>query len=130
MKLELSPDTTVKKINIEFQKQFPFLKIQVVQHQHKQGESSLLDTAIVNHTALKQIPDYRPGTINFAPSDSVGEVEQRFWKSCRLAVQIFRKSGTVWLETAQTDNLSLEKQNAMGDDRMQELRYNSFSLFW
>jgi len=41
----------------------------------------------------------------------VSEVEQLFQDVYGLSVQVFRKSGTIWLETTATDDWTLNKQN-------------------
>ena len=42
---------------------------------------------------------------------TVGDLEQRFQDVYGLSVQVFRKSGKVWLETTVTDNWTLDEQN-------------------
>lgn len=49
---------------------------------------------------------------------TVSELEQHFADVYGLSVQVFRKSGEVWLETTTTDNWSLEKQNQEAIDLM------------
>ena len=41
----------------------------------------------------------------------VAELENAFAKSFGFAVQVFRKSGNVWLQTTATDDWTLEEQN-------------------
>ncbi|MBK8556702.1 MAG: hypothetical protein IPL65_13445 [Lewinellaceae bacterium] len=36
-------------------------------------------------------------------------------EQCGLHVQLFRKSGSLWLETSRTDQLTLAQQNAKGE---------------
>ena len=42
------------------------------------------------------------------------QVERLFESELGLHVQIFRKSGSIWLETSVTDDLTLDQQNAKG----------------
>ena len=66
-------------------------------------------------TSLKEInKNFRPGMIKINSMDTVQELEQRFQKKFDLSVQVYRRMGDIYLETAQTDSLSLEKQNNMG----------------
>ena len=44
----------------------------------------------------------------------VSELEKLFKDKFKLAVQVFRKSGNLWLETTMTDNWSLLQQNNHG----------------
>ena len=50
------------------------------------------------------------------------ELEERFEKDFGLHVQVFRKSGNIWLETSVSDDLTLAQQNEKGknDDSIQQ----------
>lgn len=47
---------------------------------------------------------------------SVADLEQLFEQEFGLHVQVLRKEGNFWVETAFTDNLSLQEQNAMSPE--------------
>ncbi len=51
------------------------------------------------------------GTININGVMKVAELESAFSKTFGLAVQVFRKSGNVWLQTTATDEWTLAAQN-------------------
>jgi hypothetical protein len=114
MKIFLSSESNLRDINKEFQRVFPLLKLKFYRHSHEQGESSVLDALISNREALKNISDLVPAYINIDPMDTVAEVEKRFQDRFGLPVQIFRRAGDVWVETVQTDDLTLQKQHCMG----------------
>jgi hypothetical protein len=63
------------------------------------------------------------------PSDTVAYFEQFFQNELGMPVQVFRKAGDTWLETIQTDHLTLLKQNAMGFESARRIRFNAFTLF-
>ena len=44
----------------------------------------------------------------------VNKLENIFKDQFNLAVQVFRKSGNLWLETTMTDNWTLQQQNNHG----------------
>ena len=46
----------------------------------------------------------------------VNELEKIFKDRFNLAVQVFRKSGNLWLETTMTDNWTLQQQNNHGGE--------------
>ena len=52
--------------------------------------------------------------IKFNPDDTVAELEQRFQRNFGLPVQVCRQMGEVYVETVETDDLSLRQQNSMG----------------
>jgi hypothetical protein len=45
---------------------------------------------------------------------TVNYLEQTFSNTYGLGVQVFRKAGHNWLETIETDSLTLEEQNLLG----------------
>jgi hypothetical protein len=51
----------------------------------------------------------------------VSKVEMGFQESFGISVQVFRKSGKVWLETSATDCWTLEEQNEQGAFMAQEI---------
>jgi hypothetical protein len=51
------------------------------------------------------------GKIDIGSGRTVASVEYDFFRILGLCVQIFRKSGNLWLETIQTDHWTLQQQN-------------------
>jgi hypothetical protein len=115
MEIFLSSESSIKEINKEFTKFFPCLKLEFYPRKHKPGETSLLEHRFSERTSLKEInKNFVPGMIKFNLFDSVADLEQRFQKHFDLSIQVFRRTGEIWVETVQTDNLSLQVQNHMG----------------
>lgn len=56
------------------------------------------------------------GNITITPHMTVNNLEQTFGDIYGLSVQVFRKSGNAWLETIETDGLTLEEQNKIGEE--------------
>jgi hypothetical protein len=52
----------------------------------------------------------------------VHEFEKAMESTFGLHVQVFRKSGNVWLETSATDGWTLDEQNDEGHSLQQQLR--------
>ncbi|MDZ4795971.1 MAG: hypothetical protein SGI83_16950 [Bacteroidota bacterium] len=115
MLLHIAPNRLISDIQQEFNKMFPFLKIeffnkrslsrgdfsakQLLPKSQKVGDSQL---AISN------------GDISIEEEMKVSELENIFKDQFSLAVQVFRKSGNLWLETTMTDNWTLLQQNNHG----------------
>jgi hypothetical protein len=115
MNLFISSERTVREINREFKRMLPLLKLAYYGHKHGQEESSTFDHIVPEHVLVKAIAHtIKPGVIEINSFDTVAELEQRFQNYFGLPVQVYRKTGDVWIETVQTDNLSLEKQNNIG----------------
>ena len=130
MKLSISKKTTVKEVKDQFSALFPFLKLVFFQYNHAEGERSIPAHQLPENSVLADyLPTLKEGSFHFSPSDSVGEFEQRLQQEHGLPVQVFRKSGNVWLETVQTDNLSLDQQNGKGKAASQPAKFNLHTLF-
>jgi hypothetical protein len=115
MHLHIAPNLLIGEIQKEFNEAFPFLKIeffktrsfsrseymahQIISSQHKIGDGQLAIT---------------DGDIEIAEEMKVKELEKIFKDQFSLAVQVFRKSGNLWLETTMTDNWTLQQQNDHG----------------
>lgn len=115
MHLYISPNRLISDIQKEFTKVFPFLKLEffnnktfsrsdfqaqkIIPHNRKIGDSQLIKTE---------------GDIKIEEEMKVKELEKIFKEEFNLAVQVFRKSGTMWLETTMTDNWTLQQQNNHG----------------
>lgn len=130
MQLILYEQTRVKEIKKRFASSFPFLKLEFFRHNHRDQQSSFMEEKVSDGTLLAAAtPYFKQGIFSFEPSMSVSEFEQRMQDEHGLPVQVFRKSGNIWLETIQTDNLELQEQNTMGEESSKTVRFNINTLF-
>jgi hypothetical protein len=125
MKLQLLKDTTIREVKKQFQTIFKSLKLEFFTMSHVAGESSALMDRLRLSAASKT---FREGEFLFKGTDTVADFEKRLQVELGLSVQVFRKSGSIWIETVQTDNLSLEKQNTL-DAPTAPARFNLNTLF-
>lgn len=112
--MKLVIDKTQKLITIqnEFQKQFPFLKIEFYKHTHSLGLGSPKKNTLNSELTIGDVKKNNlSGTIKINGLMKVAELESAFFVTFGLAVQVFRKSGKVWLQTTATDDWTLEEQN-------------------
>ena len=129
MELLLSNETPIRRINREFQKYFPYLKIEFFRHKHKAGETSEWETGFSEYSVLEEIGGpIKTGVIKIDPADTIADIEKRFQNDFGLPVQVYRKTGDLWIETTHTDHLTLEKQNKIGESACRP-RYNIHTLF-
>lgn len=112
MELIINDDVYIETIQEKFNRCFPFLKLEFFSKKHKKGEGTSKNNL---QKAGSKIADCRKikrsGVIKISGREKVAELEQMFQDSFGLSVQVFRKSGKVWLETTSTDDWTLEKQN-------------------
>jgi hypothetical protein len=107
MTILISDNRKVVEIQQEFTESFPYLKLGFFCRPHK--ELSDLQTIGECRTV------HNKGHLNISAAMTVSELEQEFHERYGLRVQVFRKSGQVWLETTVTDGWTLEKQNSQGE---------------
>ncbi len=116
MKITINDNRKISAIQEEFNTEFPYLKIEFFTKPNKQGGSS--PKKIIKH-ASKTLGECRTihnkGHITINPKMTVVDLEQRFGDVYGLGVQVFRKSGKIWLETTVTDGWTLEEQNSQGE---------------
>lgn len=115
MKLKIDDNKKISVIQKEFNEAFPYLKLEFFEHPHAKGTGSpkkqmknpmlTLEECRKKHTA---------GNLIITESQSVGQVEKSFYDIFGLPVQVFRKSGKLWLETTITDDWTLKQQNDQG----------------
>ncbi len=114
MNLHIAPNRLICDIQEEFNKVFPFLKIEFFNN--KLSRTDFSAKQILPHT--KKIGDSQvvisDGTIEIDEKMKVNELETILKEQFSLAVQVFRKSGNLWLETTMTDNWTLHQQNNHG----------------
>ena len=117
MKIIINDHRKIFAIQEEFQKLFPFLKIEFFAKPHKVGAPSA--KKLMKHSS-KTLGECRvihtKGTITITPHMTVADLEQNFNDVYGLSVQVFRKSGKAWLETSVTDRWTLEQQNKLGEE--------------
>lgn len=100
----------------EFNHLFPYLNLEIFSKPHKAGEGSAKKIMASNTKTLGEFRSkHNSGTMNITPEMTVAELEQQFADVYGLSVQVFRKSGKIWLETTVTDSWTLEKQNTEGE---------------
>jgi hypothetical protein len=116
MKITINDRRKIHSIQEEFNKEFPYLKIEFFSKPHKPGGAS--SPKIMKSTS-KSLGECRTihnkGVVTITPTMTVNDLEQRFSDVYGLSIQVFRKSGKVWLETTVTDGWTLEEQNRQGE---------------
>lgn len=116
MKIVINDRRKIHAIQEDFNKQFPYLKLEFFSKPHKVGGASPKKIMTVSSKTLGECRTiHNPGTMTITPQMTVADLEQNFSDVYGLSVQVFRKSGKIWLETTITDKWTLEEQNRQGE---------------
>lgn len=112
----------IETIQKEFHLNFPYLKLEFFSRQHKPGTGSPRKQKLNEKTLGECRTIHKKGNIFISPAMTVNDLEQAFSSMYGLNVQVFRKSGKVWLETTATDAWTLEEQNRQGEELSKNAR--------
>ncbi len=117
MKIFIDDNKTLAEIQREFGKEFPYLKIEFFETPHNKAKALPKSKMYPNARTVGSCRKvHNTGEISISKNELVEKLEQDFWDNFGLSVQVFRKSGTLWIETSLTDSWSLERQNREGHE--------------
>lgn len=113
--MKISADKKLIDIQKEFGEKFPSLKIEFYPGRHAAGEGSPADQTLNPELTIGAVRTvHKEGDLRISGDMEVRQLEQKFYEDYGLNVQVFRKSGHLWMQTSATDHWSLEKQNRKG----------------
>jgi len=115
MNLHVSNLRTVAEVKADFNRFFPYLRLEFTKNngQSSNGNTTkerIPDDLIIGSIRVKK----NEGEIEFSENSTVQEFESLFFDKFGLNVQVYRRSGNIWLETTMTDNWTLRMQNEHG----------------
>ncbi len=116
MKMHIKPSNNIGDLNAAFREEFPYLKLAFFSKPHHAYKGTAAKFLLTDPSlSVKDMnPNAHEGDIFIEEDMPTWQVERLFESEFGLHVQIFRKSGSIWLETSVTDDLTLEQQNAKG----------------
>jgi len=117
MELKIDSSRHIWEIQQDFNGAFEYLKLEFFSKPHSANQPSPIKKIVSNQAYIK---DIIKTPINYSiPIDenmSVTALEKLFTDNLGLSVQVFRKSGNIWLETTMTDSWTLKQQNDHGKE--------------
>ena len=111
----ITDEKRLADIQLEFQEKFPALKLEFYSAPHQVGTGSTnqeLLPATAEIGTVRRI--HKSGDLSINGHLKVKTLEQLFFEQYGLNVQVFRKSGDIWLQTTSTDEWTLTEQNNRG----------------
>lgn len=113
--LTIDRESTIRNLQDQFNALFQYLKIEFFSEAHAVGKLNARSKMIA---ANKRIGDIQHlsniGLYEINADQPVSKFESDLEKEYGLYVQVFRKSGSIWLETSATDSWTLNQQNEEG----------------
>jgi hypothetical protein len=117
MTIQVTTDRLIEDIQKDFSYVFPYLKIEFFRKgtRYKQNKQRTISLP-VHQTIGSVFKNNRRGTILVTSSMTVRELEKNCDEQFGITVQLYRRSGTLWLETSMTDNWTMQQQNDRGSE--------------
>lgn len=110
--INITDNKTIEEIREEFQGHFPFLKLEFYSAEHQSGQGSGNDALLDPSMSIGEArTKHNAGEVSIHGNQKVSTLETTFHDTYGLNVQVFRKSGDLWLQTTTTDEWTLSEQN-------------------
>ena len=110
MNILIAKEKSIGDIRKEFSQLYPFLKIEFYKTEESRGVTRRVKLDDEFH-----LTENGAISIDISKHRSIALVKKDFLTISKLIAQVYRKSGTVWVETSHTDSWSLEHQNFEGE---------------
>lgn len=112
MTIQILKNRFIGDVQADFERAYPFLRLDFYKKANgKPAESKL---KLSKSIPLSVTGMHQEGELSVHDAMTVGELEEIFNNQFGAAVQVSRRSGSIWLETTMTDNWTLKQQNDHG----------------
>jgi hypothetical protein len=110
MDISIDNKKMASQVKEEFNSGFPLLKIEFFRKGHIEGQANKKSDIISDDVMISDLSNGNEGVLKIGEHITVSELENAFSDRFGLNVQVFRRSGKIWLETTTTDHLTLKEQ--------------------
>jgi hypothetical protein len=113
MEIIVNEKSSLSQVKKDFHNRFPYLKVEFFKQTQPNDDTSFLEQIINHELEIVDLKAKMPSDgIIISGMTTVKELEQKFNDVFGLNIQVFRKSGTVWIQTTVTDSWTLTEQNS------------------
>ena len=110
--MQIHPNDSIQQLQDRFQAVFPLLQLRFYRAGHQLKEASAQRDEIVD--SQRQLSSINPNLeaceIPVHPQTTAGTLEMEFARLLGLHVQVVRKAGKEWIQTTNTDEWALQRQ--------------------
>ena len=122
MLLKIERNMTIDQVNHNLHTKFPYLKLVFFKQDNNNEEDNSENRITALYTPLIDIyPNLRNALINLNGNLQVRNLETKINEITGARVQVFRRSGNVWLETLTTDNKTLADLNKIASNTLNKI---------
>jgi hypothetical protein len=116
MEIIVHAEKTLAEIAQEFHRKFPYLKLEFFAVPHAAGAATPGGARLPQELTVAEAGHAsRQEPVSISGHMQVSALEQAFQAHFGIGVQVLRRSGPLWLQTAATDGWTLSKQNQEGE---------------
>ena len=118
MELTITPNMTIAEVQAQFSARYPHLKIEFYSKPHDPSEGTPDQFRLEASKTIDQVTGERVvGEVSLHGNMKTSTLEETLEQELGLYVQVFRKSGNVWLQTTKTDSWTLAEQERNAAER-------------
>ncbi len=108
----ITDSKTIREVQKEFNKKFPFLMLEFYKEAHTAKEGSPDSIKWGSEESIGSIRKiHNTGDLSIGDDQKISELESNLLEQYGLSAQVFYKSGNLWLQTTATDEWTLKQQN-------------------
>ncbi|MCB9236084.1 MAG: hypothetical protein H6581_30835 [Bacteroidia bacterium] len=117
MGIVITKHKKLAEVQEEFHAKFPYLKLEFFSKSHGEHEGSPRKNLLNHNLTVSEAGNFDHNEeLSLDGHTRVRSLEHLFHDHFGLNVQVFRKSGTAWLQTTATDDWTLSHQNEVGHE--------------
>jgi len=115
--IHINHEQKLSEIKSSFSAAYPHLKIEFFSIEHETGEASARKAMFDDNLFLKDIIKKKTdGELSVDGHQKTSTFEKNFHDHFGISIQVFRKSGNIWLQTTTTDDWTLAQQERTGQE--------------
>jgi hypothetical protein len=118
MSIIITKDKKIREVQQDFNSFFPYLQVEFFIINEKNSAAKDRVCIFDRNKKIGEFSQNLDAAVNFiiTPGHKLTDLEKELQEKFGLSVQIFRKSGRVWLDTVNTNSWTLEQQNRYGEE--------------
>lgn len=113
--ITISDRKKIGELQEEFTRVFPYLRLEISDCRVTPGQAGAGDDLQTSRGTAPVPSENNKAIIMITPQTTVSSLEKNFRELFGLCVQVFRKSGRVWLKTTLTDHWTLQQQSLQAE---------------
>ena len=117
MSIVVTNSNTLTEIQQVFQDKFPLLKLEFYLNEHLVGEGSAAQNKLNPSLTIGELRNGDEVTeFSIHGNLKTSTFEESWQDTFGFSVQVFRKSGNIWLQTTSTDDWTLSEQQQSAEE--------------